>query len=311
MVIKNIKPYYSFNQFLRDKFGCRVHRLSLNAGFGCPNLEGDLSSEGCIFCNNRAFSFFAGKTPSLEEQVRSSMDYAKKRFGAKKFIAYFQSFTNTFAPADILKDRYSIIRKFPDVVGLSISTRPDCVDEEKLDMIEEFSRDYMVWVEYGLQTAHNQGLTFLNRSHTYEDFLKAVEMTKSRGIFIGAHLIFGIPSESKEDILATAQAIAGLPLSGIKFHCLHVVKQTKLEEFFERGEVNLLSLEEYADILTDFLTFIPKDWVVLRLVSDADAKYLIAPSWINQKQKALQYIEDEFKKKGIYQGMRLEVNRKP
>ncbi len=297
--------YYSFNNFLKDKFKCRVHKLSLNAGFTCPNLDGTKDNKGCIFCDNKAFSPYLGSSKkefSLEEQIRTAMDYSRKRFKAKKFIAYFQSYTNTYADKKVLEKKFSIIKKFPDIVGLSISTRPDCIDKEKLDLIEGFSQDYMVWLEYGLQTADDKGLKYLNRNHTYRDFVKAVELTRDRNIFIGTHLILGIPGQTPKDMLSTAKTISTLPISGVKFHCLHVVRDTPLEPLYKDKEVSLMSESEYIKIIVQFLELIPSYWVILRLISTADRDCLIAPNWINRKQEVIKGIEDELVKKGSYQG---------
>ena len=274
--------YYSFSQFLKERFGCRVHRLSLHAGFSCPNIDGTLDSCGCIFCNNASFSHFVDKKNiSLEEQISSSMEFARRRFKAKKFIAYFQSFSGTYDTPEALEKAYGVIKKFKDIVGLSISTRPDTIDNDKLDVIESFTKDYMVWIEYGLQTVHNKSLSFLKRNHTFEDFLKAIELTKNRNILIAAHLILGLPTESKQDMLITAKKIQSLPISGVKFHCLHVVKDTGLVPLYNKGNISLLSLNQYVDILCDFLENIAEDVVILRVISDAHPKHLLAPLWIN------------------------------
>jgi len=299
------RRFYSFNEYLKEKFGVRVHRISLDAGFGCPNLDGTLSSEGCIFCNNKAFSHFAKSKPvSLEEQIKQSIKYTRKRFGAKKFIAYFQSFSNTYGELEFLKKQYAVIRKFSNIVGIAISTRPDCIDDSKLDLIEKFAKDYAVYIEYGLQTAKDDTLKLLNRNHTFFDFKRAVELTARRdNINIGVHVILGLPKETKADILSTALILSTMPLWGVKFHCLHAVKQTSLEDRYNKGKVKLSSEDEYIDNLVSFLELVPDDWVVLRLVSDADRKLLVGPAWINGKQRILKRIEEEFKKRKTYQGI--------
>jgi len=282
--------------------------LSLNAGFLCPNIDGTLSSGGCIFCNNKSFSYFTDKQSlSLEEQIKRSMEFAKRRFNAEKFIAYFQSFTNTYADLNVLREKYEIIRKFPGIVGLSISTRPDCIDKAKLSLIESYARDYMVWLEYGLQTVHDESLSLLNRNHSFGDFLKSLDMAKGRNILVGAHVILGIPGESREDMLATAKMVSNLPLAGLKFHCLHVVKDTALDRLHKQKGIRLLSESEYVEIICDFLELIPGDMVILRLISEADKRYLTAPLWVNQKQVIIKNIEEEFKRRGSYQGRRYAV----
>jgi len=289
--------YRSFNHYLQETFGCRVHRLSLNAGFGCPNLDGPLSLDGCIFCDNRAFSRYARTQVPLKNQIEDSMSAARKRFKAEKFIAYFQSFSSTHASPKILLSQYSVIRDFPDIVGLAVSTRPDCVDEEKLDVLAGFTKDYKVYVEYGLQSANDATLKSINRNHDFAAFCRAVAMSVNRNIDLAVHVMLGLPGETRQDMLDTAKKISQLPLWGIKFHCLHVIKGTKLEELYRNGEIKLLSQAEYADILVEFLRLIPRDWVILRLVSDADPAMLVAPDWINRKQETLTLIEQALDKK--------------
>ena len=295
---------YSFNHYLRDKFGQRVHRISLDAGFDCPNTDGTISNQGCTFCNNKAFSHFSRLSSlSLEEQIIQAKEYAQKRFKVKKFIAYFQSNSNTYGDVSLLKKRYDVIRKFDDIVGIAISTRPDCIDDEKINLIEDFSKDYDIYIEYGLQTIHDKTLKLINRGHTFADFQKAIELTSKRGnINIGAHVILGLPGETKSDMLATAKAIAKMPLWGVKFHVLHVVKDTLLANMYEENNLKLLSLDEYADILVSFLELLPNNQVILRLVSDAHRDFLIAPFWINDKEKSLKRIGAEFRKRKTKQG---------
>lgn len=298
-------PYYRFSRFLRDRFGCRVYKLSLHAGFSCPNLDGEKDTAGCIFCNNRAFSRYADRgteTVKLEDQITASMEFVRKRYKVEKFIAYFQSYTNTYADVSVLRDTFGVIRNFPDIVGLAVSTRPDCVDNEKLDMIGEFTEDYMVWMEYGLQTVHDRSLEFLNRHHTFADTVNALELTRDRNIFAGAHVILGIPGENRSDMLETADAIAALPVAGVKLHCFHVVKDTRAEDMYCRKEISLMTQNEYTAAAACFLEKLPEDCVILRLVSDADSRFLIAPEWVNSKQDVIRQIEQELTRRGSYQG---------
>ena len=294
--------YYSFSQYLREHFGERVHRISLDGGFGCPNIDGTLSNEGCSFCNNKAFSYFSrDKQIPLREQITQAMDYVRRRFKAEKFIAYFQGFSSTYADVNILKQRYNTIREFPGIVGLAISTRPDCIDEEKLDLIASFTSDYTVYIEYGLGSVHDKALKSVNRNHNFSDFKKAVAMTAERNnIKIAAHIILGLPGETKDDMLKTARVISGVPLWGIKFHCLHIVKDTPLETLFNNGGVKLLSEGDYVDVLINFMEIIPRNWVILRLVSSADKSILVAPAWMNDKAGVLNKIDEELRKRNIH-----------
>ncbi|UCG35016.1 MAG: TIGR01212 family radical SAM protein [Candidatus Omnitrophota bacterium] len=302
--------FYSFNNYLKKMFGERIHRLSLDAGFSCPNLDATLSSQGCIYCNNRGFSRFAYTNSALESQIEESIEFYNQRYGVKKFIAYFQAFTNTYASLEELSKAYEVIKKYPEIVGLTISTRPDCVDEEKIKLISQYTKDYLVWIEYGLQTTHNHLLENINRNHTYEDFLKAFRLTRNYGINVGVHLILGLPSQNHNQILEDAKELASLDIQGIKFHVFHVLKDTPLEKMYEQKRVNLLDKEEYVKIVCDFLERIPRFFVILRLVSDASDKYLVAPSWINRKQEVIEAIKKELEKRETFQGYRLTDSMK-
>lgn len=291
--------YYSFNKYLREKFGKRVQRISINAGFGCPNLDGRLSKKGCIYCNNRGFSRYAGINKSVREQIEESIDFYQTKRGIKKFIAYFQSFTNTYAHIDVLRDVYGIIKDYPSIKGLFISTRPDCIDDDKLRLIASFQNEYLVWIEYGLQSTDNKILKYINRNHTYEDFLYALELTRKYRINVGVHLILGLEGQ---DYNKEAKNISRLDIQGIKFHVLHVLKNTELEKMYLCGQVRLLKKDEYVNIICDFLELLPPNMVVLRLVSDAFSDYLVAPSWINDKLEVIRDIDEEFKKRDTAQG---------
>jgi radical SAM protein (TIGR01212 family) len=301
------RHYYSFNEYLQSKFGMRVQRLSLNAGFNCPNRDGLLSSEGCIFCNEEGFANFPQATISLDEQIRRSMDYFKTRFKAKKFIAYFQNSTNTYADIADLKKAYDVVNAYPDIVGLFVSTRPDCIDEEKLDLIDSYADKYDTWVEYGLQSVHNKTLRGINRSHTFEQFLDAVKMTQKKRIRVSAHIILGLPGESEGDMIETAKTISRLPISGVKIHALHVLRDTRLALYYEEGKARLLAPDEYVGLVCDFLEHLNPNFVIMRLVSNAKDDLLIAPKWINEKQRILSDIDIEFKRRGTYQGKRYDI----
>jgi len=294
--------FYSFNRYLKEKFGQRVHRISIDAGFNCPNIDGTLSNYGCIYCNNKGFAKYAGSSKTIEEQIEESMLFYRKRMGVNKFIAYFQAFTNTYADMETLHLRYDTIRKFPDIVGLFISTRPDCVDKEKISLIAQYLNDYLVWIEYGLQTTDNSILRKINRNHTYEDFLRAYELTRKNHINVGVHMILGLPSQEYEGMMQDAERLSHLDIQGIKFHVLHVLKDTQLESLYKNGEIRLLSKNEYVKIICDFLERIPSSFTILRLVSTAREDYLVAPNWINRKITLKEEVNQEFKRRRTYQG---------
>lgn len=296
------EPYYSFNGYLREKFGERVQRISLDAGFTCPNIDGQLDKEGCIYCNNKGFSVYTGKTKDIRAQITESIEYYRKKSSINKFIAYFQAFSNTYANIGLLKEKYDIIREFPEITGLFISTRPDCIDEEKLKLIASYKKDYLVWIEYGLQTTHDDTLTVLNRNHTYKDFLNAVNLTRKYGISIGVHLILGLPWLTYEDTMHDAVLLSRLDIQGIKLHVLHIFEGTKLHAMYKEKRVNLLTQEEYIKIACDFLERIPSNVVILRLVSSCNPKLLVAPLWMNNKNSVIEDIKKEFIHRQTKQG---------
>lgn len=285
--------YKKFSTYLKERFGTRVHKVSVDAGFSCPNRDGKISNKGCIYCNNQAFSFQArsGNKLTLKAQIEQGIKVAKRRFKAQKFIIYFQAYTNTYAPLDILRQRYDTIREFKDIVGLSIATRPDCINEEILNLIEDYADDYEVWLEYGLQSIHNKTLELINRGHHFEDFLRAVELTRRYRVKICCHVILGLPYETKEMMIETAQAMADLKIDGIKIHPLHIIKGTALEELFRRGEYIPLELNEYLDLLVDFLSYLWPETIIQRVDAYCPPELLIAPSWVAKKNRLEQELD--------------------
>lgn len=302
-------PYYSFNRYLREKFGTKVRKVSLNAGFTCPNRDGTFSADGCTFCNERGFSHSAGNTAPLHDQIKTGIDFSRKRFKTGRFIAYFQNAANTSGSVGELKKAYDAIKDFPEIVGLFIATRPDCLDGGRLDLIESYADRYDVWIEYGIESTSDATLRRINRSHTFSQTLKAIEETSKRNIKIGAHVILGLPGESEKDMMKTAETLAGLPVDGIKLHVLHVLRDTKLEEAFNKGEVRLMEPAEYVNLACNFLERLNPKCVILRLVSDAREETLIAPKWINDKLKIIKAIENEFQKRASRQGKLYEEKK--
>jgi len=294
--------YRSFNDYLQEKFGERVYKISLNAGFTCPNKDGTLDKEGCIFCNEKGFSDLTENVPSIKKQIEEGIAVCKNGAKANKFIAYFQNATNTHRKVEELKKHYDTVKLFPDIVGLFISTRPDCIDDEKLDLIESYSKDYEVWIEYGVQTSHDATLLAINRKHTFKQAIEVIEKTSKRNIKTAAHIILGLPGESTEDIIKTANILAKLPLDGIKLHILHVLRDTKLNDLFKHGKIKLLEEDEYINLTCDFIERLKPDCVILRLVSDARNNVLVAPKWINEKPKVIENIRKEFKRRNSKQG---------
>ena len=292
-----IKRYYDFNTYLRDIFGCRVQKIAIDVGLSCPNRDGTLSTKGCIYCNSRGSGTGAyAKGLSVRKQV------LVRRYGAKKFIAYFQSFSNTYAPLEKLQRLYDEALSVEDVVGLSIGTRPDCVSEPILKMLQQYAENHLIWIEYGLQSCFDKTLALINRGHDFACFKEAIKKTINRGIKICAHVILGLPSEKREQILQTAKVIARLGIDGIKLHLLYVVKGTVLEKLYQDGSYTCLEQHEYVDLVCDFLELIPDDVVIQRLTSDPHLEGLVAPVWSLKKGETLSMINDFLEKRDSWQG---------
>ncbi len=295
--------YYKFSEYLKKRFGCRVHKVTVDAAFSCPNIDGTLSKEGCIFCNNYSFSpAVRKKNITLEQQISEGIEYGRKRYRAKKFIVYFQPYSNTYAPVKVLKKRYDVLRKFPDIAGIAIGTRPDLIDEEKLNLIETYTKYYEVWMEYGLQSVNDTTLKLINRNHTYADFLKAIDITKNRGLKICAHVIIGLPGETKEDAIKTARECSHIRLDGIKIHPLYIVKGTVLEKMFLEGKYRPLEMENFVEITAEFIAHLNPEMVIQRLTADCPQEMLVAPLWIRQKQQMIKEIEKKMLRDNLSQG---------
>jgi radical SAM protein (TIGR01212 family) len=297
------KRYNDLNSYLRKIFGCRVQKITIDAGLTCPNRDGTIASGGCIYCNIRGSGTGAhAKGLSVIQQLIKGKKILSKRYQAKKFIAYFQSFSNTYAPLPVLKRLYDDALSVKDIVGLSIGTRPDCVDEPVLDLLQHYAQQCLVWVEYGLQSASDKTLALINRGHDVQCFIDAVEKTKNRGIKICAHVILGLPYETREDMLHTAETIQKLEIDGIKLHLLYVVKDTPLETLYRRGEFKCLEQQAYVDLVCEFLERISPAMVVQRLTGDPHPKELVAPAWSLEKTQTLELIRKTLEKRDSWQG---------
>jgi radical SAM protein (TIGR01212 family) len=297
------KRYYDFKSCLRNTFGTRVAKLGIDAGFTCPNRDGSRGSGGCVYCDGRGSALRqAGKLPSVTEQLRLGREKYLSS-GAEKFIAYFQTFTNTYGPVEELKSAYDEALAFsPDIVGLSVGTRPDCVDEPVLDLLASYLSRSEVWVELGLQSLHESTLEAINRGHTLAESMAAVEKAAERNLGVVGHFIIGLPGEDREMILETARRAAALPLSGIKVHALLVLEGTALADFYRAGEAPLLSLEEYADTVADFLELTSPEVSIQRLTADGYRDIFIAPDWARNKLAVLNAVDRELARRDSWQG---------
>ena len=297
--------YNSFGRHTKKRFGVSVHKVNVDAGFTCPNRDGTLGVSGCIYCNNDSFRPSSCKpTLSVSEQVRDGIAYLRKRYGAEKFIAYFQPFTNTYAPVEELERLYREATEEPSVVGLAIGTRPDCIDEEKIGLLESLASKYFILVEYGLQSIYDKSLRFINRGHGYEKFLAALEMTKGRGIEIGAHLIVGFPTETREEMLSMADVVSTLPVQFLKIHQLQVVKDTLLAELYNEKPFPVFSYEEYLDFVVDFVEKLSPEIVLQRLFATAPDEILVAPRWDRSRHEILRDIDRRLIERDAAQGKR-------
>jgi len=295
--------YNDLNTYLRNLFGCRVQKISIDAGLSCPNRDGTLSTGGCIYCNALGSGTGAyAKGLSITDQLVQGKEALSRRYKAKKFIAYFQSFSNTYAPVDKLKSLYDEALAVNGVVGLSIGTRPDCINEAILELLQSYAKDYLIWIEYGLQSAHDSTLALINRGHNFQAFQKAVDATKNRGIKICAHVILGLPDEDRNNMLETAKVIANIGIDGVKIHLLYVIKGTPLEKLYREGKYRCLEQQEYAELVCDFLEYLPSDMVIQRLTGDPHPDELVAPEWSLKKTETLKMIKDILEKRDSWQG---------
>lgn len=297
--------YLPASWYFRVQFGQRVWRIGLDAGAGCPNRDGTVGTGGCIFCNPASFSISRRESAtSIEWQIQQGIDRLRKRYAAARFVAYFQPGTNTYAPVDRLAELWRQAISHPEVVGLIVGTRPDCLPDPVLDLMVQFAGQTWFQVELGLQTIHDRSLQWLNRGHDYGCFLDAVNRCHQRGLRVGVHVILGLPGESLSDMLATAAELARLHVSAVKLHNLYVVRETPLAELWAQGRVQLPDLATYAAHVVELLERLPPDCVVDRLSGDAPAEYLLAPDWCLDKQRVRRAVEAAFRRRNTRQGIR-------
>lgn len=300
------KRYYDFNTYLKANFGQRIHKITVDAGFTCPNRDGSISAGGCIYCNDKGSgNGFYARGISITHQLEHAKVYIIKRYKATKFLAYFQAYTNTYAPLSKLKSIYDEALAVQDIIGLSIGTRPDCVPDNVLDLFGTYARTHMVWMEYGLQSAHDRTLKRINRGHDRACFVDAVARSRKRGLKVCAHVILGLPGESQAEMLATADFLAELKLDGVKLHLLYVIKDTPLARMYQTGEYNCLTMHEYAETVGLFLARLPENTVIQRLTADPHPAELVAPEWAMQKKAIRQTIDTFMFQENLIQGCHL------
>lgn len=301
----NDKPYYSLNAYLKNTYGEKIYKLSLDGGMTCPNRDGTLGNRGCIFCSRGGSGEFTpSRQLSITQQIEAAKQLVRKKQKQGHYIAYFQAFTNTYAPVDYLERIFMEAVSHPDVAILSIATRPDCLSDDVLALLSRLNQIKPVWIELGLQTIHERSAAFIRRGYSLPVFEEALCNLQKLSIPVIVHVILGLPHESKQDMLATISYLAHAGIQGIKLQLLHVLKHTDLADYYNEGNFEVLTFEKYLDILIDAIELLPPDVVIHRLTGDGPEKLLIAPLWSLEKWNVLNTILDEMKKRGSYQGRR-------
>lgn len=298
-----IKRYNAFSDELKLAFGCRVHRISVDAGFTCPNRDGTVGTGGCIFCGGAGSgSFGISRGASIATQIEQGKEVMLRKYRARKFIAYFQSYTNTYAPVERLRALYDEALGVDDVVGLIVGTRPDCLSSGILDLLADYARKTWFCLELGLQSPLDRTLELIRRGHDFAAFAYAVTMCKNRNIRVCAHVILGLPGETRDEMLATPEILNDLGIDGVKIHLLHVMRGTVLAEMYERGEVRLLDRDDYVGLVCDFLERLDPRISIQRLTGDGGRDHLVAPLWSLAKFEVLNAIDMELERRGSFQG---------
>ncbi len=300
--------YRTFNQHLKEKFDAKVYRVPIDAGFTCPNRDGVRAFGGCTFCDDRGSGApTIDLKLSIQEQLNKQIAHIRKKFKAKKFLAYFQAFSNTYAPEAVLKELYDTALAVPDVVGLCIGTRPDCLPDNILQLLAEYQKKTFVWLEVGLQSAFNQTLEIINRGHTAEEFFDCIERAKKYDLNIATHLIFGLPGESKEQMLESVKQVSTIGLQGIKIHQLCIYKGTPLEEEYKQGRLSVLEEKEYIEMVGKALELLPPDIIIMRLLAEGRKDEILAPQWCFEKTRLNVTLEEYLEQNDIRQGSKYKT----
>lgn len=296
--------FYSLNAFLRERHHEKVIKLSIDGGFTCPNRDGRISHKGCLFCSERGSGDFTPERKGdITRQLASAVSLLSPKWGkSQTYIAYFQSFTNTYAPLSELKEKYEEALAYPGVVGIAIATRPDCLDDEIIDYLADLSKRTHLWIELGLQTIHEETAKIINRGYALSTFEVALAKLASKNIETVVHLIIGLPHETKEDILASVKYVSQLPLQGIKLHMLHILDNAPLGKYYLEHPFLILEKDEYISLIGEILCLLPPHFVIHRLTGDGPARHLIAPLWTKNKKQVLNDMNHYFKINNIYQG---------
>ena len=303
------KRYNAFSDLLKREFGCRVQRISVDAGFTCPNRDGTIGFGGCIYCGDRgSASHGIPANVGIREQLEHGKEVMVRKYRAKLFIAYFQAYSNTHAPVAQLRRLYDEALAVPDVVGLIVGTRPDCLQPEVLTLLEEYAQRCRFWLELGMQSHLDRSLEYLRRGHDFRAFEEGVRRAQGMGLRTSVHVMLGLPGESREETLAGAEVLNRLGVDGVKLHLLHVMKGTVLEENYLRGEVPVMERDDYVELVCDYLERLHPDIVIQRLTGDGGHDHLVAPLWSLKKFEVLNAIDNELERRGTRQGEKLVLS---
>jgi len=300
------KRYNDYSSFIKRTFGRRVQKVSINTGFSCPNRDGTKGIGGCTYCNNNSFKpFYTKPNKSVSVQLEEGISFFAKKYKTQEYLAYFQSYTNTYTDLDVLREVYWEAVNHPGVIGLVVGTRPDCISDEILGILEDISKDHYVSLEFGVETTLNRTLDSINRLHSYEETIAAYEMAKGRGLHLGAHMILGLPGESREELLEHAIKVSRLPIQTLKLHHLQIIKGTVMEQQLklDPGHFELFDPESYIDLVTDFVSLLRPDIIIERFIAEAPPHLLIAPLWNGLKNNEIvSRIDKAMVKKDTWQG---------
>lgn len=296
-------PYNTLNEYYREVYGKKIAKIPLDGGFTCPNRDGKLSKGGCIFCSTEGSGdFVQGATLPIKNQIENGKIMMEKKWKNLDYIAYFQAFTNTYAPTEVLREKYTQAIEQPNIVGMSIATRPDCLDKDTLTLLEEFSNKTKLWVELGLQTSKEESANFINRGYKNEVFETAVKNLSDINIPVIVHIIIGLPNETRADIINSIRYINQFPIEGVKLQLMHVIENTALAKIYEDGKYTPLEQEEYLDILTNCIQELRPDIIVHRFTGDGKKESLLAPLWSLKKGDIMNGFHQKLKRENIYQG---------
>lgn len=303
------KPYFSLDYMLKEKFNKKVYKVSINAGMTCPNRDGKIDTRGCIFCSRGGSGDFAGKSKEdIQTQINNQIEIMKNKSTVSDFIAYFQAYTNTYAPIDYLGKVYTEAIFHPNIIALSIATRPDCLDDEIIELISKLNKIKPVWIELGLQTIHEKTAKYIRRGYDLNCFENAVNKLRKENIDVIVHAILGLPGEDRKDIIETMEYLNKRDIQGIKLQLLHVLKDTDLAKDYIENKFKVYTMEEYIDTVIDCIEHLREDIVIHRITGDGPKKILIAPIWSGNKKKVLNTLHHEFKIREAYQGKKYNKN---